>query len=197
MGLVERDSGPRGGWRRFRLSLRATAAALAMIAIALGLYVRAVERRLGRVPVGIKNFIAVDVRVLDEAGRPIPDAEVFRAHVLPDGLDGLETLGGDLRPPSSRTRDDGWVRVYTQGDYQRLPRRGAFGLLPVAGDPEVVFHPRDGFRIRAVGCEPRTMRLEDLRREAGVRLPLGGVLPPVAVRLKKAGNPGAGEVADR
>ncbi len=196
MGLVERDSGPRGGRRRFRLSLRATAAALALIALALGLYVRTVERRLGRVRLGIKNIIAVDFQVVDEAGMPIPNAEVRGALMLSDGWDAYEAME-DVRPRLSRSRDDGWVRIHTMGDYQRLRRRGAFDLFPTTGSPEVVFHAYDGVDIRAAGYEPWTRRLEDLRREAGVRLPLGGILPPVVVRLKRAGNPGAGGAADR
>ncbi|KAJ3055984.1 hypothetical protein HK102_011268, partial [Quaeritorhiza haematococci] len=186
-GLAERDPGPRAGRRRFRLALRATAAAVALIALALGLYVRTVERRLGRVRLGIKNIIAVDFQVVDEAGMPIPDAEVRAAFLLSDGWDLYEIVEDDVRPRSSRTRDDGWVRIHTMGDYQRLRRRGAFDLFPTTGSPEVVFHAYDGVRIRAAGYEPWTRRLEDLRREAGVRLLVqaqdqGGDGPAPAIR---------------
>jgi hypothetical protein len=59
----------------------------------------------------------------------------------------------------------------------------AHGLLPVAGRPEVTFHPVHGLRVEADGYETWVEFLNDIRPDDGRRL--DNLIPmPITVRLK-------------
>jgi hypothetical protein len=63
----------------------------------------------------------------------------------------------------------------------------AYGLLSIAGSPEVVFHPVSGIRVSAEGYEIWTKYLDDIRKECGFRL-AHGIPLPIVVRLKHASD---------
>ncbi len=142
---------------------------------------------------GNPPLIPLDVVVLDVAtGRPVRGAMVDLPFLHPAWRDRREVKVGDLRrehgPPGWRPSPlttDGGGRAHTALKAQRKRRieHRARGLPPVAGPPEVAFHPVIGLRVEADGYETWVKFLNDIAAEDGRRL--DNLIPmPITVRLK-------------
>jgi len=172
-----------------RLRTRTIMAGLATFALGLVTYLQWVERRVGPVLFGLKNFTTVDIRVVDgETGSPVAGAEVrqvlFTAGPPPRVQDG--PVDDAPTPPPLVTGADGRVVARWPSAPHRFRRR-LLGLWPYAGGPEFAFHPAAGVSIRADGFRPWSRRLEVIRRGTGVRLSRGASLG-VVVRLAREGR---------
>jgi hypothetical protein len=138
-------------------------------------------------------MIPLDVAVLDAAtGQPIRGAKVDLPFLHPAWRGRREMRVGDLRkehgPPGwqpSPLMTDGAGSAHTAVKAQKTRRieHRAHGLLPVAGQPEVTFHPVHGLRVDADGYETWVKFLNDITPDDGRRL--DSLIPmPITVRLK-------------
>jgi hypothetical protein len=171
---------------------------LLVVAATLWLYVRTVKQSLGPAPIGIKILIPLDILVLDNAtGQPIPGAKVDLPLLHPDRRNRPELEAHDLgrglspmeEPAPFLTDENGRAKAAVMAMREKRLEHRVHGLLPVAGSPEIVFHPVAGVRVRASGHETWVKTLEEIRREDG-RLLAHGTALPVVIRLKRAASPG-------
>jgi hypothetical protein len=178
---------------RVRFAVR-TLMLLSVVAALPGwLYVQTVRQGVAHFVEGNPPLIPLDVVVLDAAtGQPVPDARVDLPFLHPSWRDRREMEVGDLRrehgPPGWRPSPlttDGGGRAHTalKAARKRRIEHRVHGLLPVAGQPEVTFHPVIGLRVEADGYETWVKFLNDIAPEDGRRL--DNLIPlPITVRLK-------------
>jgi hypothetical protein len=157
------------------------------------LYVRQVKNAVTSIESGNPPFIPLDVVVLDAAtGQPIRGAKVDQPFLHPAWRGRSEMRVGDLRkehalsgwqPSPLMTDGGGSAHTAVKAQKTRRIEHRAHGLLPVAGQPEVTFHPVHGLRVEADGYETWVEFLNDITPADG-RRPDNLIPMPITIRLK-------------
>jgi hypothetical protein len=162
------------------------------------LYVQMVRQEVAHLNGGGNPpLIPLDIIVLDAAtGQPVRGAKVDLPFLHPSWRDRPEMKVGDLRRehgspdwrPSPLTTDaGGGTQTALKAQRKRFIEHQAHGLLPVVGQPDVVFHPVIGLRVEADGYETWARFLNDIAPDDGRRLE--NLVPmPITVRLKPIGH---------
>jgi hypothetical protein len=168
-------------------------------ALVVWLYVQTVREGVAHYAGGNPPLIPLVV-VLDAAtGQPVRGAKVDMPLLYPSWRDRPEMKVRDLRTehgPSDwrssqlTTDGDGGVQTFIKGQRKRVIKHHAHGLLPVVGQPEVVFPPVIGLRVEADGYETWVKFLKDIAPDDGRRL--DNLIPmPITVRLKPVDRRGS------
>jgi hypothetical protein len=178
---------------RVRLTLLTFMLLTLAAALSGWLYVETVRQEVAHSEGGNPPLIPLDIIVLDAAtGRPVRGAKVDLPFLHPSWRDRPDMKVGDLRrehgPPDWRpsplmTGGDGAAHTALKAGRKSRIEHHAYGLLPAATRPEVVFHPVIGLRVEADGYETWVKFLNDIAPDDGRRLD-NLISMPITVRLK-------------
>jgi hypothetical protein len=148
---------------RVRLTVRTLMLLTLPAALLDWLYVLSVRQGVAHIEISNPPLIPLDVVVLDAAtGQPVRGAKVDLPSLHPAWRNRREMKVGDLKrdhgPPGWRpsplmTDRGGRARTAVKAQMNRRIEHRIHGLFPVAGRPEVVFHPVIGLRVEAEGYE--------------------------------------------
>ena len=178
---------------RVQLTVRAMMLLTVATALAGWLYLQTLRQEVGRLPCWHKAVHPDPRRRARRRHRPAGPGCPGRPAVSPPVV-ARSTRDEDRRSPGgsragklatvSAHHRRGRRRSHGDGGPHGTSRQVALlGLLPVAGEPEVAFHPVHGLRVEADGFETWVKFLNDVEPDDGRRI--APMIPlPVTVRLK-------------